>query len=74
MNVNLFDEAMKIPPRERVAFAELILASIDHEDEGLKKIWLREVKGRMKSVQDGTSSLLDFNQLYCCGNGAKYDF
>jgi len=55
---------MKIPPRERVAFAELILASIEHEDEGLKKIWLREVKDRMQSVQDGTTSLLDFNQLY----------
>ncbi len=64
MNVKLFDEAMKIPPRERVAFAELILASIEHEDEGLQKIWLSEVKDRMISVEDGTSTLLDFNQLY----------
>jgi hypothetical protein len=64
MNVKLFDEAMKIPPRERVAFAELILASIEHEDEGIKEIWVSEVKDRMKSVQDGTSTLLDFNQLY----------
>jgi hypothetical protein len=64
MNVKLFDEAMKIPPRERVAFAELILASIDHEDEEIKKIWVSEVKDRMKSVQEGKSTLLDFNQLY----------
>jgi len=64
MNVKLFDEAMKIPPRERVAFAELMLASIDHEDEEIKTLWVSEVKGRMKSVQNGTSTLLDFNQLY----------
>jgi len=38
MNVKLFDEAMKIPPRESVAFVELILASIEHEDEEIKKI------------------------------------
>ncbi|MBL4774627.1 MAG: addiction module protein [Mariprofundus sp.] len=64
MNVKLFDEAMKIPPRERVAFAELILASIDHEDEDVKKKWVAEVKERIKSVQEGKSTLLDFNQLY----------
>jgi len=64
MNVKLFEEAMKIPPRERVAFAELILASIEREDEEIKKIWVSEVKDRMKSVEEGKSTLLDFNQLY----------
>jgi len=37
MDVKLFDEAMKIPPRERVVFAELILASIEQEDEDIYK-------------------------------------
>jgi len=31
MDTNLLDKAMKMPPKERVAFAELILASIDYE-------------------------------------------
>jgi len=64
MDVKLFDEAMKIPPRERVAFAELILASIEQEDEEIKKIWVSEVRDRMKSVQEGKSTLLDFSQRY----------
>jgi len=64
MNLTILDEAVKIPPKERVVLAELILASIDYEDETIKKSWLNEVKNRMQSVEEGTSKLLDFNQLY----------
>ncbi|NOQ35354.1 MAG: antitoxin [Methylococcaceae bacterium] len=64
MNIDLLNEAIKIPPNERVALAELILESIDYEDESIKKTWVSEVKNRMESVKEGKSKLLDFNQLY----------
>jgi len=64
MQNNLLKETMKIPPNERVALAEMILASIDNEDKDINNAWISEVQMRMKSVKDGKSELLDFNQLY----------
>jgi len=64
MEINLLDEAIKIPPKERVSLAEQILASIDYEDNKTKTAWISEVKDRIESVEKGKSKLLDFNQYY----------
>ena len=64
MDTNLLDKAMKMPPKERVAFAELILASIDYEEDTIRKTWITEVKNRMKAVKEGKSKLLDFERVY----------
>ena len=64
MENRLLDEALKMPPGERVAFAELILASIDHEEKGIQQAWIAEVKDRMKAVREGKTKLLDFQDLY----------
>jgi hypothetical protein len=64
MNKGLLDEALKMPPNERVVFAELILASIEHEENEIKKLWLAEVKERMEAVNKGEAVLLDFEKLY----------
>ena len=64
MENRLLDEALKMPPSERVALAELILASIDHEDEGIRQAWIVEVQDRMKAVREGRARLLDFQDLY----------
>ena len=64
MDDNLFDAALRMPPSERVAFAELILASIDYEEEEIKKSWLLEVKQRMQDITLGKTKLLDFEELY----------
>ena len=42
----------------------MILTSIDNEDKDINNGWISEVKMRMKSVNDGKSQLLDFNQIY----------
>ena len=47
-----------------LAFAELILESIDHEDEEIRKAWLNEVKDRMQAVKDGKAKLIDFEARY----------
>ncbi|NQU66153.1 MAG: addiction module protein [SAR324 cluster bacterium] len=64
MDTNLLDIAMKMPPNERVALAELILASIDFEEDKIREAWLLEVKKRMDAVNEGKSKLLDFELLY----------
>ncbi|MFH0975421.1 MAG: addiction module protein [Spirochaetota bacterium] len=64
MDKGLLDKALEMPPNERVIFAELILASIDHEEEEIRKSWLIEVKSRMKAVNEGKAKLLDFEKLY----------
>jgi hypothetical protein len=60
----LLEKALEMPPIERVAFAELIHASIDHEADEIRQAWTTEVKKRMKAVYEGRSKLLDFAGLY----------
>ena len=64
MENRLLEEALKMLPGERVAFAELILASINHEDERIQQVWVTEVQDRMKAVREGKAKLLDFQDLY----------
>ena len=64
MDKKLFEKALKMPVNERVVFAELILASLDQENDEVRLAWLNEVKDRMKAVKDGTAKLLDFEKLY----------
>lgn len=64
MDTNLLDIAMKMSPKERVAFAELIFASIDYEEAEIRKAWITEAKNRMKAVKEGKSKLLDFERVY----------
>ena len=64
MDSALLDKALKLPPNERVAFAELILASIDYEENEIKQEWIEEVKSRMKAFAEGQAKLMDFEKLY----------
>lgn len=51
-------------PNERLVFAELVLASIDHEEGKIQELWLSEVKDRIQAVNEGRAKLLDFERLY----------
>lgn len=63
MDKILLDKALEMPPNERLTFAELILASIDHEDNEIRQNWINEVKERMNAVNEGRARLLDFEGL-----------
>ena len=43
--------------------AELLLASIDYEEDDIREAWISEVNERMKAVTEGRSTLLDFDAL-----------
>lgn len=64
MNSDLLERALKLPPSERVALAEVILESIDHKEDYIRQKWIVEVKERMKAVKEGRSKLLNFEDLY----------
>ncbi len=64
MDKELFEKALKMAPNERLAFAELIFSSLEHEEHEVRNAWIKEVKDRMKAVNEGRSKLLDFEALY----------
>lgn len=64
MKQALLDQALAMSPNERVEFAQIILASIEHEDEKIRAKWIAEVKDRMEAVKSGKSKLIDFDSLY----------
>ncbi len=63
MDKALLEKVLKMPPNERLTFAELILASIDYEDVEIQQAWINEVNDRMKAVNEGRARLLDFEGL-----------
>ena len=64
MDKAILEKALQMSPNERVVLAELILASIDHEEDEVRELWLSEVKDRIKAVNEGKAKLLDFERLY----------
>lgn len=67
MDKELFKKALGMPPNERITFAELILASLDHEEDEIRNSWIDEVNDRIKAVNEGRAKLLDFDGLYNAG-------
>lgn len=67
MDKKLFEQALKMPPNERLQFAELILSSLEYENEEVRRAWIEEVRERMKAVNEGKAKLLDFESLYDIG-------
>lgn len=67
MDRTLFEKVLEMPANERLTFAELILASLEHEDSKIRIAWVNEVKDRMKAVEEGISKLLDFEALSNAG-------
>jgi len=64
MDKDLLEKALKMSPNERVVLAELILSSIDHEEDEIRELWLSEVKDRIRAVNEDKAKLLDFESLY----------
>ena len=64
MDNTQIEKVLELPPNERVAFVELILASIDYEEGEIWQSWITEVKDRIKAVNEGKARLLDFESLY----------
>ncbi|MEW6235793.1 MAG: addiction module protein [Candidatus Omnitrophota bacterium] len=64
MDKALLEKALETPPNERVAFAELILASIDCEEDEIRQSWIAEAESRRIAFEESRAKLLDFEGLY----------
>jgi putative addiction module component (TIGR02574 family) len=64
MDKQIITTTMQMPPFQRVALAELLLASLDYEAEDIQTEWINEVHARMNAVNEGRSKLLDFDLLW----------
>lgn len=64
MDKELFERAMQMNPNERLTFAELILSSLEKEDQEVRNSWINEVYDRMKAVKNGQAKLSDFSSMY----------
>jgi putative addiction module component (TIGR02574 family) len=67
MDKKIFEEILKMPPNERLVFAELIFASLEHDNTEVRDVWLAEVDERVNAVKEGKSTLLDFDLLHYVG-------
>ncbi len=65
----LLEKALEMTADERIAFAELILASVDYEEEKIRRAWIAEVNNRITAVNEGKSKLLDFESLLPASDG-----
>lgn len=52
-----------MPLIQRVALAELLLASIDNEDDEIRQSWIVEANEKMKAVEEGRSELYDIDEF-----------
>ena len=63
MDKLLINKVIQMPLIQRVALAELLLASIDNEDDEIRQSWIVEANERMKAVEEGRSELYDIDEF-----------
>ncbi len=63
MDKLLINKVMQMPLIQRVALAELLLASIDNEDDEIRQSWIVEANEKMKAVEEGRSELYDIDEF-----------
>lgn len=49
----LFDEALKLKPKDRAKLIESLLKSLDQPDKELDRIWAEESEKRLKAYREG---------------------
>lgn len=67
MDKELLEKALKMAPNDRLAFAQVILASIDFEEKEVRDEWIQEVRDRIQAVNEGRAKLIDFENTYHAG-------
>lgn len=61
---DLFKEAMRLDPKERVALAGLLIESLDPEsEEGVEQAWVAEIERRMAELDAGAVKPVPWSEL-----------
>jgi putative addiction module component (TIGR02574 family) len=60
----LFEEAMTLEPRERVALTSLLIESLDPgADEGADSAWVAEIERRMNESDSGAAQPVPWEEV-----------
>ncbi len=60
----LFEEAMKLDPEERVTVMRLLIESVDAKSEdGVEDAWRVEIERRMAELDSGTVQTIPWEEL-----------
>jgi putative addiction module component (TIGR02574 family) len=60
----LFDEAMRLEPRERASLIRLLIESMDVEnDEGVGDAWRVEIERRMAELDSGAVETIPWEEV-----------
>jgi putative addiction module component (TIGR02574 family) len=60
----LYEEAMRLDPDERVALTGMLIESLDPEsEEGVEEAWIAEIERRMVELDSGTVQTIPWEQL-----------
>jgi putative addiction module component (TIGR02574 family) len=60
----LFEEAMRLDPKERVALTGYLIESLDPgADEGVEQVWVAEIERRMAEMDTGEVQSVSWDEL-----------
>jgi len=60
---DLLKEALDLPPIERAALADRLLASLDKPDEAVDEVWRKEIGARLRAYRSGTAATVSAEDI-----------
>ncbi len=61
---DLFEEALRLDPKERLALTGLLIESLDPEsEEGVEQAWLAEIERRMAELDSSVVQPIPWDEL-----------
>ncbi len=60
---DLLKEALDLPPIERAALADQLLASLDKPDEAIDAAWRKEIAARLRAYRSGTAETVSAEEI-----------
>lgn len=59
----LCDQALQLPPEERLALVDQILDTLDERDSSLDAQWAHEAESRLNAYQSGKIQAIPLNEV-----------
>lgn len=60
---DLLKEALDLPPIERAALVDELLASLDKPDEAGDEVWREEIAARLRAYRSGTAETVSAEEI-----------
>jgi putative addiction module component (TIGR02574 family) len=60
---DVLKEALDLPPIERAALVDELLASLDKPDEAIDEVWRKEIAARLRAYRSGTAATVSAEEI-----------